>query len=1006
MTGAGISLRTKLIIALAAMALIPLFLANLMTLRIAEQAIIKVVFEKDRNLAENIAGNIDNMFAEKIRMMKIAADNTDIRSMDADRMVPALSHIPTNHPALLMAIVLAPNGDLLARSDGKPPDNANYSDREYFRTATRTGQVTISDVLVSKTTGNLDIGIAEPIKNQDQTLRGMLVIGVSLQKIIDRIAETRIGTAGYAYVVNKNGKVIMHADRSLIDNSADFSGLPPVKAAMDGQTGWMEYEFHGSKMLAGYSYVPTTGWGLIVHQPLADALAVATKLRITNILIMVVTVLVAVVIAFALAGNIFKPVALLTNGAKRVAEGDLETQANFESSDEIGTLAAAFNYMTKQLRARETALYQSQEQLSEALRMARAGHWEYDVSKDLFTFNDNFYRIFRTTAKEVGGYQMSSAEYAQRFCHPEDMPLVAEETRLAIETTNPEYSRLIEHRILFTDGEVGHIAVRFFVVKNEVGHTIQTYGVNQDITERQRMEESLRKSETKFRTVANHIHDWEYWSAPDESLIFVSLSCEEVTGYTAEEFVQDPGLLQKIIHRNDLNDFILHLKNLTPQPNPESCRLLEFRILTKNGEERWIAHSCRAVYDDQGHFLGRRISNQDITLRKRTEQEKEKIQEQLMQAQKMEAIGTLAGGIAHDFNNILGAILGYAEMAYEDSLSGSVKPKDLNQVLLASHRAKDLVKQILAFSRQAEAHKIPMRPVAMVKESIKLLRSSLPTTIDIQQDIDPETNLILADPTQIHQIVMNLCTNAYHAMEETGGIVFISLKNKDLTQQDLVSAPDVQPGHFIQLSIRDTGSGIPPEIRKKIFDPYFTTKEAAKGTGMGLAIVHGIAKSYGGFITCHSEIGAGTVFEIYLPAISEQIEPESKEIEMIPVGTEHILFIDDEEMLAEMGKTMLERLGYRVTVETNSIEALNIIQHQPDHFDLIITDQTMPGMTGSDLARRILQIRPELPIILCTGFSNQISEEKARIYGIKGFAMKPLAKKDLASLIRKVLDGE
>jgi PAS domain S-box-containing protein len=431
-----------------------------------------------------------------------------------------------------------------------------------------------------------------------------------------------------------------------------------------------------------------------------------------------------------------------------------------------------------------------------------------------------------------------------------------------------------------------------------------------------------------------------------------------------------------------------------------------FRVLHPDGAVKFLKANGIVIRDNDGKAVRMIGINSDITEQIQAEEERKIMEAHLQQAQKMEAIGTLAGGIAHDFNNILGAILGYAEMAYEDSLSGLVKPSDLNQVLHASHREKDLVKQILAFSRQAEAQKIPIRPVAMVKESLKLLRSSLPTTIDIQQNFDSETALILADPTQIYQLIMNLCTNAYHAMEEKGGTLSIFLENMTLTQQDLVKFPSVEAGHFVQLSIRDTGFGIAPEIQNRIFDPYFTTKDADKGTGMGLAIVHGIAKSYGGFITCRSEIGAGTVFEIYLPAILEQIVPESKDFEFIPVGTEHILFVDDEKMLAEMGKAMLERLGYKVTVETNSIEALQIIQNQPDHFDLVITDQTMPEMTGSDLARRILQIRPGMPIILCTGFSNLISEEKARTYGIQGFAMKPLAQKDLAVLIRKVLDVE
>lgn len=288
-----------------------------------------------------------------------------------------------------------------------------------------------------------------------------------------------------------------------------------------------------------------------------------------------------------------------------------------------------------------------------------------------------------------------------------------------------------------------------------------------------------------------------------------------------------------------------------------------------------------------------------------------------------------------------------------------------------------------------------------------MLRSSLPSTINIQQDIDPEAGLILADPTHIHQIMVNLCTNAFHAMEETGGTLSISLKKTTLAKKDLATAPHVHPGDFVQLSIGDTGSGIPPEIQGKMFDPFFTTKEVGKGTGMGLAIIHGIVKSSKGFVTCHSQPGEGTVFHVYLPVIEDRaiLESEPVPFDLPLLGNERILFIDDEEILAEMGQVVLERLGYRVTVRKSSIEALNTFQNQPDQFDLVITDQTMPGMTGSDLARRMLQIRPGMPIILCTGYSSTMSEEKARSLGIKGFAFKPLAKNDLAALIRKVFDG-
>jgi len=381
------------------------------------------------------------------------------------------------------------------------------------------------------------------------------------------------------------------------------------------------------------------------------------------------------------------------------------------------------------------------------------------------------------------------------------------------------------------------------------------------------------------------------------------------------------------------------------------------------------------------------------------------MQSQLLQAQKMQAIGTLAGGIAHDFNNILGAVIGYAEMARDASASKSAVAHDLDKVLEASHRAAALVKQILAFSRQSGTKRILLEPSNIINEAVKLLRPILPSTITIRQDIGTATKSIFADPTQIHQVVMNLCTNAFQAMEQAGGILDISLTDSELSLDDLQSFPEVKPGKFVVLAIGDSGPGIPPNILGKIFDPYFTTKEVGKGTGMGLAIVHGIVTTSGGFVSCESELGKGTIFRVFYPAIEQHAVPAVKSLLTAPTGKGRILLIDDEEILAEMGQAMLERLGYEVTVHTGSLDALSDFQNQPDRFDAVITDQTMPGITGMELAQRMLQIRPDLPIILCTGYSNLVNEEQAKRCGIKGFAMKPMTKKEMATLLKDVLEG-
>jgi len=386
------------------------------------------------------------------------------------------------------------------------------------------------------------------------------------------------------------------------------------------------------------------------------------------------------------------------------------------------------------------------------------------------------------------------------------------------------------------------------------------------------------------------------------------------------------------------------------------------------------------------------------------EEKRQRLEAQLQQAQKMEAIGTLAGGIAHDFNNILGAIIGYGEMLRDDLPSSTTAHNDLEQILAAGQRAKELVKQILAFSRQSASGKIPIQPAIIVKESLKLLRSSIPTTIAMRNDISSECGVIIADPTQVQQIVMNLCTNAFHAMESDGGAMLISLKRRELAAEDFREENGQTPGPYVVLSVRDSGTGIAPEVRERMFDPYFTTKEVGKGTGMGLAMIHGIVTNHGGFVRCHSVVGQGSTFEVFFPAAEVQAARVEDHHDSIPGGSEHLLLVDDEQVLLDMNAGMLQRLGYRVTAKSSGFEALAAFNADPKSFDAVLSDQTMPGLTGEQLAGHILALRPDIPFMLCTGYSALISEEKIAALGIRGLAMKPLAKRDVAILIRQALD--
>ncbi|BBO82638.1 hypothetical protein DSCO28_32040 [Desulfosarcina ovata subsp. sediminis] len=422
-------------------------------------------------------------------------------------------------------------------------------------------------------------------------------------------------------------------------------------------------------------------------------------------------------------------------------------------------------------------------------------------------------------------------------------------------------------------------------------------------------------------------------------------------------------------------------------------------VLTRaDGQKKTVITSKVPLHEPKGNVSGILGIFYDITERKRME-------ETIKQTQKMEAIGTLAGGIAHDFNNILGSIIGYSELAIDDIACDDRTCGYLQQVLKSAMRAKDLVRQILTFSRKSREERKPIPLAAIVKEEAKLLRSTLPSTIEIRQHIDDNAGMVNADLTQMHQIVMNLCTNAAHAMSVGGGVLDITLAPIDLTPEQLEGYHGVSPGPFLELKIADTGTGIHPAVIHRIFEPFFTTKEKEKGTGMGLAVVHGIVKDHGGDITVQSHPGQGTSFTVILPRVVSDTEKKVFQSYTAPGGNERVLLIDDETTLLNLGKSMLESMGYQVTAVNGSLEALEIFQHAADAFDLVITDQTMPHMTGYHLARRMMAIHPSTRIILCTGYSDAITPEKVSAAGIRALLFKPISKNELGRTARDVIDG-
>ena len=639
--------------------------------------------------------------------------------------------------------------------------------------------------------------------------------------------------------------------------------------------------------------------------------------------------------------------------------------------------------------AAEQALRGSLESLHQAEEIASLGYFERNWQTGEGYWSEGFFRLLGINAEKG----VSTHQDFLKYLHPDDL----ERVRSHIQTSLAQHQSMnIEFRLVRKDNSVIRIKGIGRNMYDEEGKPLLTRGTFQDITVQKKAQEDVNRLAAIVGSSGDAIVGGDLHGI----ITSWNLAAQKIFGYSAREAIgKHVSLLVPEEQRGDVES---HLERTRMG---ESLRIHQTVLRRKDGSLVHVSLSASLVKGDDGQAVGMASITRDISDLKKAEEEKERLEAQLRQSQKVEAIGTLAGGIAHDFNNILSIIMGYSELALDELTEGSPAAGYIKPAIEAANRAKELTHQILSFSRQTERQRSAMDPEPIIKEILKMLRSTLPSTIELKQSIPVGTGEVMSDPVQIQQILMNLCTNAAQAMEEAGGVLSVAMKVVEIDDLTANGYMGISPGRYQRLSVSDTGVGMEKDVLDRIFDPFFTTKEIGKGTGMGLSMVHGIVADSGGTITVYSEPGQGTTFHVYLPLVNgnstKKPPPSSHDL---PRGNETILFVDDEPTIVDIGKKTLSRLGYQVKGFTSARKAFEALKAAPEDFDLLITDYTMPGMTGVQLAKQVSAVKADMPIIICTGFAERLNAKSAQEINVSRLVNKPLAASEISRIVRKVLD--
>jgi PAS domain S-box-containing protein len=895
----------------------------------------------------------------------------------------------------------------------------DYMDRDYIAAALREGKSTVGRPVMGRALTSPVFVTAAPIRDARDNVIGALAGVTDLGKpnFLDNITEGHYGkTGGYLLVAPQHRLIVTASDKSRIMEASPAPGLYPlIDRFLQGFEGTdVGFNPVGVEVLASVKRIPSAGWYLNVSLPTAEAFTPIRTMQQRMMLTASILTLLMGGLTWWMLKRLLSPMHTASRILTTLSDTDQPPQPlPITSQDEIGDLIGGFNRLLETLKQREASLRESEEKHKRMIANISDVIAIMDSDGTLRYKSPNIDKWFGWQPEDLidtDGWET---------VHPADVERIQKEFITLLDKDNSVAT--VEYRYKCNDGSYKLIELTAVNLTNDpiIHGVLMNY---HDITERKQAEDVNLENQRRLTDIIEFLPDATLAIDKEKRVIIWNKAIEKMTGVPAAEMIGKGDYAYTIPFygeaRPQLMDLILmdHGDVSACYPNvareDDSLTVEVFCNALYNNKGAWVFAKASPLHDHSGNIVGAIESIRDITERKRAEQEKAKLEGQIQRAQKMETIGSLAGGIAHDLNNILFPISGLSEMLLDDIPPDTPEHKSIEQIYKSAQRGSDLVKQILAFSRQSNPQKLPIRIQPILKEVMKLAQVAIPKNIEITSRINSDCGMVSGDPTQIHQIAMNLITNAFHATEGKGGTLDISLEEiavGSFAEKEDLPFPampgDLLAGRYACITVSDTGTGIEQSLIDKIFDPYFTTKELGKGTGLGLSVVHGIVKEHGGDIRVYSEVGKGTVFHVYLPLLEDTGDIKAAAfIKQYPTGHERILLVDDEAPIVRMVQMMLEKLGYQITVRTSSPDALAAFKANPDHFDLVISDRGMPNMTGDQLAAELISIRPGIPIILCTGFSNENDVKRAKAMGVKGFLMKPVATGDLATMVRSVLD--